>query len=197
MDYYADHDLLKEKNNFNYNCIDPYYFNTKSLLPDKVTHADSNTWRTFHYDGMDGWDGEYFNNFNYNWMNADNENDFYNDVTSATGFSSFQLDDGHVIGTDDRNRKWWNNLSWSTLLHMEIDDSMPRGYHGDTKWINLDGSENQLPLFRWPEDAWVHFYFSATEVESYESFWIHTHLNAKQAAMMSIYAATAIAAIYM
>jgi hypothetical protein len=195
-DYYVD--LLTDDNMFNYNCVDPYYFDERSLLPDETNHADANTWRMWNYDGMDGWDGEYYNNFNYNWMNDAALNDFYNDVTSATGFSSFMLDTaGATFGTDDHNRNWWNHLSWSTNQHSEIADNMPRGYHGATNWINLDGSENTLPLFRWPEAGWVHAYFSAPEVESYEEFWIYIQMNAKQAALVSIYTATAIAAVYM
>lgn len=194
-DYYVD--WLADDNMFNYNCIDPYYFDARSLLPGGA-NADANTWRMWNYDGMDGWDGEYYNNFNYNWMNDGALNDFYNDVTTATGFSSFKLDTaGAISSKDDRNREWWTSMSWSTLMHMEIDDDMPRGYKGDTNWINLDGSENTLPLFRWPEAAWVHAYFSAPNLESYESFWIYIQMNAKQAAMVSIYTATAIAAVYM
>jgi hypothetical protein len=197
-DYYVD--LLTDDNMFNYNCVDPYYTDPRSLLKDASTelYADANTWRNWNYDGMDGWDGEYYNNFNYNWMVDPERNDFYNDITSASGFSSFALDKtGYVIGTDDHNRKWWNHLSWSTLQHMEIEDNMPRGYQGSTNWTNLDGTTNTLPLFRWPEAAWVHAYFSAPDVESHEDFWIYIQMNAKQAAMVSIYTATAIAAVYM
>lgn len=192
-DYYSD--LLTDDNMFNYNCVDAYYFWKDA---EETQQLDANTWRKWSYDGMDGWFGDYYNNFNYNWMNDPALNDFYNDRTTPSGFSSFKLDTaGAIVGIDDHNRTWWNHLSWSTLMHQEIEDNMPRGYHGATHWTNLDGSENTLPLFRWPESAWVHAYFSAPEVDSHEDFWINIEMNAKQAALVSIYTATAIAAVYM